>query len=73
MRLKENLKFLRRLRLTQKHKCGKKLKNAPKQWHEKFDSVMIKDGFTTINATSLFTLKQLKMHISLFISIWMTY
>ena len=44
--MKINLKYLRRLRLSQKHKREKKSKYAPKQWPEKFDSVMIKDRLT---------------------------
>jgi len=46
MRFKASLEYLRRLHLPQKHKYEKKLKYAPKQWHEMFDSVRISKGFT---------------------------
>ena len=43
------------------------LKQAPKQWHEKFNSVMIKMNSLSMNVISVYTLKQLEMHVSLFV------
>jgi len=43
------------------------LKQAPKKYSEKFDSVMIKDGFTINKCDKCVYTKQLEMRVSLFV------
>ena len=47
------------------------LKQAPKQWHEKFDSCMIENGYKSNNVINVFILNHEIIYMLLLASIWM--
>ena len=47
------------------------LKQAPKQWHEKFDSCMIENGYKSNNVINVFILNHEIIYMLLLASMWM--